>query len=164
MGQEQIEQDENQIATPCNTVAHGTKQKTEKQIGLALNLYKVILWILRKFKRKHAGKGIFFVYKKKTVSRNRLLAKSSICSEFEEHGKRKSRHGIVYLAHGIRYESEEKLKNIVDHLFSAIHKVAVDAKHYKEISDNQSTFLPWVRVMQKQEQVTVETWIKVANF
>ena len=103
------------------------------------------------------------VYKEKIGSRKRLLAKCSICSEFEEHAKRKSRHGIVYLAHGVRCDSEEKLKNIVDHLFSEMHKAAVDAKDHKEMWDSQSTSHPWVRVLQKHQQAIVENLIKLAT-
>ena len=141
-----------QITTP--------KQKG-KQIGCSLNLYRGYPLNIKKIQDK-VGKEALSVYSNKIGSRKRLLAKCSICSKFEEDAKKKSRHGTVYLAHGVRCDSEEKLKRIVDHLYSKMHKAAVDAKNCKELWDNQSQNHPWVRVLQKQEQVTVESLIKLA--
>ena len=91
------------------------------------------------------------------------LAKCNICSQFEEQAKlKRSRHGIVYIAHGVRCDLEEKLKNIVDHFHCEIHQVALDAKKYKELWDSRDLNHPLVIVLKKHEQTTVENLIKLA--
>ncbi len=44
----------------------------------------------------------------------------------------------------MRCDSEEKLKNIIDHLHSEIHQAALDAKKYKELWDSQDLNHPLV--------------------
>ena len=108
------------------------------------------------------GKETISVDSEKIGSRKRQLAKCNICSQFEEQAKKRSRHGILYIAHGVRCDSEEKLKNIIDHLHSEIHQAALDAKMYKELWDSQDLNHPLLRVLKKQEQTTVENLIKLA--
>jgi hypothetical protein len=108
------------------------------------------------------GKETISVYSEKIGSRKRQLAKCNICSEFKEQARKRSRHGIVYIADGVRCDSEEKLKNIIDYLHSEIHQAALDAKKYKELLDNQDLNHPLVRVLKKPEQTTVENLIKLA--
>ena len=133
----------------------------QNKIGCSLISYKGYLLNINKIQNK-VGKEIISVYSEKIGSRKRQLAKCNICSQFEEQAKKRSRHGIVYIAHGVRCDSEEKLKNIIDHLHSEIHQAALDAKKYKELWDSQDLNHPLVRVLKKQEQTTVENLIKLA--
>ena len=158
------------ITTPSSHQTDGTDSEVnnqnattqnDDQIDCSLNLYRGYSLNIKKIQDK-AGKETISVYHDKIGSRKRLLAKCKICSEFEEEAKKKSRHGIVYIAHGVRCDSNDKLKIIVDHLYSEMHKAAVDAKNYKELWDNHNYNHPWVRVLQNQEQVNLETLIKLA--
>ena len=108
------------------------------------------------------GNETISVYSEKIGFRKRQLAKSNVCSQFEEQAKRRSRHGVVYIAHGVRCDMEEKLKNIIDHLHSEIHQAALDARKYKELCDRQDQNHPLVRILKKQEQTTVGNLIKLA--
>ena len=132
----------------------------QKEIGCSLNSYRGYLLIINKIQNK-VGKETLSVYSEKIGSRKRQFAKCNICSQFEEQAKRRSRHGIVYIAHGVRCDSEEKLKNIIDHLCSEIHQAALDAKKYKELWDSQDVNHPLVIVLKKQEQTTVANLIKL---
>ena len=116
---------------------------------------------IRKIQDK-VGQETILVYSEKIGSRKRQLAKCNICFQFEEEAKKRSRHDIVYLAHGVRCNSEEKLKKIIDHLFSDMHKAAMDAKTCTELWESQNLNDPWVRVLQKQKQITVENLVKLA--
>ena len=133
----------------------------QKKIGCSLNLCRGYLLNINKIKKK-VGNEAISVCSEKIGSRKRQLAKCNVCSQFEEQAKRRSRHGVVYIAHGVRCDSEEKLKNIIDHLHSEIHQAALDAKKYKELWDRQDQNHPLVRVLKKQEQTTVGNLIKLA--
>ena len=82
----------------------------QNKIGCSLNSYKGYLLNINKIQNK-VGKEIISVYSEKIGSRKRLLAKCNICSQFEEQAKKRSRNGTVYIAHGVRCDSEEKFKN-----------------------------------------------------
>ena len=84
------------------------------------------------------GKDILSVYHEKIGSRKRLISKCLICSKFEEDAKKHSRNGIVYLAHGVRCDSEEKLVKIIDYFRSNAHQAAVDASKFKELWENKA--------------------------
>ena len=132
---------------------------TEKETSGAL--YERYILDVNKIQEK-VGKDILSVYHEKIGSRKRLLAKCLICNQFEEDAKKHSRNGIVYLAHGVRCDSMEKLVKIVDHFKSNAHQAAVDAKKFKELWKKQSLSHPWLRVLEKQNKVTVENLIKLA--
>ena len=38
---------------------------------------------------------------------------------------------MVYIAHGVRCDTDEKIMKIIDHLFSNSHQAAVEAKELK---------------------------------
>ena len=85
-----------------------------------------------------------------------------ICSKFEEDAKKHSRDGIVYLAHGVRCNSEEKLVKSINHFRSNAHQAAVDASKFKELWEKQSLSHPWLRILEKQDKLTVENLINLA--
>ena len=114
----------------------------QKKIGCSLNSYRGYLLNINKIQKK-VGNETISVYSEKIGSRKRQLAKCTVCSQFEEHAKRRSRHGVVYIAHGVRWDSEEKLKNIINHLHSEIHQAALVAKKYKELWDRQDQNHLW---------------------
>ena len=130
----------------------GAKATTSYQ-GYILNIDKI---------QGKVGDDILSAYHKKIGSRKRLLAKCLICNEFEEDAKKCSSNGTVYIAHGVRCDSEEKLTRIVDHFRSREHAAAVDAKKFKELWENQTLSHPWLRILQKQGQFTVQNLIKLA--
>ena len=121
----------------------------QKTIGCSLNSYRGY-FVEYQQNSKKVGNETISVYSKKIGSCKRQLAKCNVCSQFEEQAKRSSRHGVVYIAHGVRCDLEEKLKNIIDHLHSEIHQAALDAKKYKELWDRQDQNHPLVRVLKKQ--------------
>ena len=85
-----------------------------------------------------------------------------MCSKFDEDAKKHSRNGIVYLAHGVRCDSEEKRIKIIDHFRSNAHQAAVDASNFKELWDKQSLSHPWLRILEKPDNVqwkTLLSWL-----
>ena len=62
----------------------------------------------------------------------------------------------------MRCDSEEKLVQIVDHFRGAAHQAAVDASKFKELWEKQSLSHPWLRVLEKQDKITLENLIKLA--
>ena len=131
----------------------GKLQSTACYQGYILDVNKI---------QEKVGKDILSVYHEKIGSRKRLISKCLICSKFEEDAKKHSRNGIVYLAHGVRCDSEEKLVKINDHFRSNAHQAAVDASKCKELWEKQSLNHPWLRILEKQDKLTVENLIKLA--
>ena len=82
------------------------------------------------------GKNIISIYHEKIGQRKRLLAKCLLCCEFEE-AKKFSKNGLVYIAHGVRCDTEEKIMKIIDHLFSNSHQAVAEAKELIEMGKSR---------------------------
>ena len=53
---------------------------------------------------------------------------------------------MVYIAHGVRYDTDEKIMKIIDHLFSNSHQAAVEAKELKLKWEKLDMNHPWLKV------------------
>ena len=63
----------------------------------------------------------------------------------------------------MRCDFEEKLVQIIDHFRSNAHQVAVDASKVKELWEKQSLRShPWLRILEKQDKLTVENLMSLA--
>ena len=111
---------------------------------------------IRKVQEK-IGKNIISIYHEKIRQRKRLLAKCLLCCEFEE-AKKFSKNGLVYIAHGVRCDTEEK-KNY--YLFSNSHQAAAEAKELKLKWENLDMNHSWLKVIKKENQATVENLIQL---
>ena len=78
-----------------------------------------------------------------------ILAKCLLCCEFEE-AKKFSKNGLVYIAHGVRCDTDEKTMKIIDHLFSNSHQAAAEAKELKLKWENLDMNHPWLKVFKKR--------------
>ena len=56
--------------------------------------------------------------------RKRIHVRCKVCKEHEDEAKKLSKNGSVAIAQGVRADGEDRLKLIVDHLQSSIHKAA----------------------------------------
>ena len=52
----------------------------------------------------------------------------------------------MYIAHGVRCDTEEKIMKIIDHLFSNSHQAAAEAKELKLKWENLDMNHPWLKV------------------
>ena len=68
---------------------------------------------------------------------------------------------MVYIAHGVRCDTDEKIMKIIDHLFSNSHQAAVEAKELKLKWEKLDMNHPWLKVLNKENQATVENLIRL---
>ena len=102
-----------------------------------------MFWISGKLKK--IGKNIISIYHEKIGKKKLILAKCLLCCEFEE-AKKFSKNGLVYIAHGVQCDTEEKVMKIIDHLFSNSHQAAAEAKELKLKWENLDMNHPWLNV------------------
>ena len=89
------------------------KSHGRETINVHKVFYKGYVLDIRKVQEK-IGKNIISIYHEKIGQRKRLLAKCLLCCEFEE-AKKFSKNGLVYIAHGVRFDTEEK--NLLSFIF-----------------------------------------------
>lgn len=94
--------------------------------------------------------------------RNRPYIKCLKCEKYEYVAKKFARNGIVPIASGIRVESKERLKLVVDHLLSDIHK-KVEEHETLELKWKQGSLShPWTATLTKQPAHVMEFLIRLA--
>lgn len=68
--------------------------------------------------------------------RNRIFVSCTICKTFFDEASKVAKNGVIPIASGVRADCAEKLARIIDHLESAVHKAAEDAKKVQNYGIN----------------------------
>ena len=102
---------------------------------------------IRKVQEK-IGKNNISIYHEKIGKKKWILAKCLLCCEFEE-AKKFSKNGLVYIAHGVWCDTEEKKENYYN-LFSNSHQAAAEAKELKLKWKNLDINHPWLNIKKKK--------------
>lgn len=92
----------------------------------------------------------------------RPILKCTVCKEFEKVAKNTSKNGSVYMADGVRADSQDKLQRVLDHLNGKSHSDAVLAKQNQELWINRSEDHIWRKYLQSQHRDLVELLMRMA--
>lgn len=86
----------------------------------------------------------------------------NVCKEFEHVANVNSKNGSVFVADGIRVDSQEKLQRVLNHLNGKSHKDAILAKQNHELWINRSEDHIWRKYLKNQHRDLVELLIRLA--
>lgn len=94
-------------------------------------------------------------------NRNHIFATCTMCKKFFDDASKVAKNGTIPIVTGVRADCAEKLKRIIDHLDSAVHKAAEDAKKSAELWEQQSDKHPWVKVLKSHRAGVVNDLISL---
>ena len=98
----------------------------------------------------------------KGQQRRRPVITCMLCSEYELEVKRFAVNGRIPIVRGIRVDGKDRLRTLIDHLFSSIHNEALRLKQLEDAWNLSSDSHPWVKVMKQCKAQTLEFLIRMA--
>ena len=81
-------------------------------------------------------------------NRQRPVIKCLLCNKYEMEVKRFANNGRIPLAWGVRVDGKDRLRNVIDHLFSPAHSESLRLKQLEESWNNTSDSHPCDEKMQ----------------
>lgn len=100
--------------------------------------------------------------KNKIDGKTRPFLHCNVCKEFENVAKHNSKNGSVYMANGIRVDSQERMRRVVTHLNGKNHNDALLTKQNHELWINRSEDHVWRKYLSVQHRDLVELLIRMA--
>lgn len=125
-----------------------------------VELYRGYPYDIKEIQRRE-GSDILCVYQDRQTNRSRHMVKCLMCNKYEEEAKKHSKNNYVYIAHGVRCDSKEKLERIIDHLLGNAHKASCERKSLEEKWEKQSSNHPWINVIKNINQKDIDSLIKM---
>ena len=94
--------------------------------------------------------------------RKRTLVVCKVCQEYIDEAKKLSKNGSVPIACGIRADGEDRLKLIVDHMQSEVHKAVVEKQKMDLEWGKGSDRHPWLKVLKSHNAQVVRLLVGMA--
>lgn len=94
--------------------------------------------------------------------RKRKFVQCITCSENETVAIKSARNGVCPIARGIRADSMERIKLVIDHLSSASHSAAMEHQKLVDMYERQSSKHPWLASLKKHRAEVVDFLIQLA--
>ena len=103
-------------------------------------------------------------YTAKKNVKKRLHVVCNLCKEYLDVAKKYSRNGKIGIANGVRADDEERLKLMIDHVFSEMHKAKRDQKQLELMWEEKSSNHPWLNGFKKANTNVVKFLVNMAYY
>ena len=101
-------------------------------------------------------------YTARKNGKKRPLVVCNLCKEYLDVAQKYSRNGKIGIANGVRVDDEERLKLIIDHVFSEMHKATRNQKQLELMWKEKSANHPWLKGFKKAKANVVEFLVNMA--
>ena len=95
-------------------------------------------------------------------SRKRTHVRCKTCEEYIQEAKKFSKNGLVPIANGIRADGDDRLKLIIDHVQSEVHKAALQRQKMDIEWSKGSDKHPWLKVLKAHNAQVVRLLVRMA--